>query len=690
MIKTGIRMLKVWENQSPKYDGTPSKIKDSNLKMLSIYDKELKHGVDKENEKELKDSSEDKNIRWLNQKLMNILAEKQQKKEFSILILLPIFNYPLFMKENIVEEIIEVKPTKNKNITSEYYSKDRLIIDLEAYQENPVLFGSDKPHIQDERKVKSIISKSILHEILNEEKILLWKYREWLSKRGTLVGLSTFLRCFNESEFPELKTFISKWEYNKKKPEIYIILELLSKKFEKIDLAREFAVECLKNLDNQDILLYLLQLVQGLRYEEDIKTSKLAKFLIERAKYSFILAQNLYWYLCTECDDISVGESYSILLKSYTKQINDSKEFRIISAQVELSKELVKLATECKDKDTLQKRLIDFKISDLYKGSIIKIPISNLEFIDIVPKSSDVFKSANSPICVGFLTQSQEIYRGLFKNGDDLRQDQLIIQIIQVMDKILKENNLDLQLTPYSVMACNSKSGFIECVTPTKSIQKVKDMYKGVESPLEFYFKTFLKGSNDKEKEEEYQEIQNNFIRSCSGYCVISYLLGIGDRHLDNILISPSGKLFHIDFGFILGHEPTHILNKIQRIPPLQITNEMVAVIQGGKGKEGEGYKKFLNYCYSAYNILRKNANLIISLLYLMMDANIDCISKNPNTNAMRSFKDLEKKFLLEKSIEEGCYELQKVIEENQGAGWLRDKIHEYGNMYRDIKGYFF
>lgn len=63
------------------------------------------------------------------------------------------------------------------------------------------------------------------------------------------------------------------------------------------------------------------------------------------------------------------------------------------------------------------------------------------------------------PARLSFLTTEDEEYVAIFKYGDDLRQDQLILQMITLMDKLLRSENLDLRLTPYRVLATSTKHG---------------------------------------------------------------------------------------------------------------------------------------------------------------------------------------------------------------------------------------
>ena len=46
-----------------------------------------------------------------------------------------------------------------------------------------------------------------------------------------------------------------------------------------------------------------------------------------------------------------------------------------------------------------------------------------------------------------------------------------------------------------------------------------------------------------------------------------TYVLGIGDRHSDNIMVTEGGQLFHVDFGHFLGNFKVKFGVRRERVP---------------------------------------------------------------------------------------------------------------------------
>ena len=100
-------------------------------------------------------------------------------------------------------------------------------------------------------------------------------------------------------------------------------------------------------------------------------------------------------------------------------------------------------------------------------------------------------------------------------------------------------------------------------------------------------------------------------MRSCAGYIVATYVLGIGDRHSGNIMVSQNGHIFHIDFGHFLGNKKQFKGLNRERTD-FVFTKEMLYVIGGSKGKDSKEYEDFKKLCKSALGIIKQNSNLLI------------------------------------------------------------------------------
>lgn len=82
--------------------------------------------------------------------------------------------------------------------------------------------------------------------------------------------------------------------------------------------------------------------------------------------------------------------------------------------------------------------------------------------------------------------------------------------------------------------------------------------------------------------EEELKKMRQVFAKSAAGYCVMSYLLGLGDRHPDNIMVNTiEGNFLHIDFGHFLGNKKAKF-GISRETDPFVLTPEVAYFINGG------------------------------------------------------------------------------------------------------------
>lgn len=102
----------------------------------------------------------------------------------------------------------------------------------------------------------------------------------------------------------------------------------------------------------------------------------------------------------------------------------------------------------------------------------------------VQPESTVLFSSNLMPMRLTFSTvrgsftpfECAEAYTTIFKRGDDLRQDQLVLQMIRLMDSLLKEDKLDLCLTPYAVLATSCSEGFVQFIRGATPLADIKNI----------------------------------------------------------------------------------------------------------------------------------------------------------------------------------------------------------------------
>ena len=334
----------------------------------------------------------------------------------------------------------------------------------------------------------------------------------------------------------------------------------------------------------------------------------------------------------------------------------------------------------------------------------------------------------------GTLNQTRKL---LYKHDEDMRQEMLAIQFLEICDNILQASGLDLKMKKYKCIPVGENKGFIEWVpgaislselckpigsVSTKSFERNRSRVKtsagteldmsthGGDNNSEAFVRTgawckheslretrqdprdvnnhgiglsgnnpiqdFLR-SNAYDPDAPYmirKDVMDNFVKSCAGYCVVTYLLGVGDRHTDNLLLHPGGHFLHCDYSFILGQDPKTFL-------PMRITEDMV---NGMGGKESDNFAKFLSLAGAAFVSLRQpsSVRVLMSLVQGMLYTRIPDISTNQDP--ADALKFIHGRFCLNLNDDDAVAFFEENIERSlTSMMWMAvDTMHSLGKHF--------
>lgn len=477
------------------------------------------------------------------------------------------------------------------------------------------------------------IDQSVTFSKLDKREVL-WEKRHYLhSFPKALPKILNAAHSWDYASHADLHALLKTWSPLKPLEAI----ELLLPRFP--DLAvREQATKWISKFSNDDLVDYLPQLLQALKHDI-YEASPLSCLLLGRSMESPRVAHYLYWLLIqnlpgdTPQNSLDLSQMYEdeylllqarfhrrnqLLLRALLAICGESLSSRFL-AQNLMCKALDDVAKSVKTaKDSTRLSILRLNIENVNQILVdnpTSLPLSpGIEVRGVQANTCTYFNSNTLPLKVNFLGPDNLIVPAIYKLGDDLQQDMLTLQIVRIIDKMWLKEGLNLKIVSYACIPTGSKKGMIEMITDAETLRKIQ-----VECGLTGSFKDkpiaeWLAKQNPNQL--EYQRSVENFTLSCAGYSIITYILGICDRHNDNIMLKTSGHLFHIDFGKFLGDAQMFGNFKRDRTP-FVLTSDMAFVINGGD-KPSSKFQNFVDICCKAFNIVRKNGDLLLHIFALM------------------------------------------------------------------------
>lgn len=266
----------------------------------------------------------------------------------------------------------------------------------------------------------------------------------------------------------------------------------------------------------------------------------------------------------------------------------------------------------------------------------------NMAFIQGVDEDVLVLQSLQMPRRLSFKASDGLSYKLLLKPKDDLRRDFRLMEFNGVvkhyLNSDLETRERRLNIRTYGVLPLNEEYGIIEWLDNLHTFrsiltalyrqnkcgmaaQELTPFYTEGLIPLhkarERFVNVFLKRcpplfdqwfKNNFTTAHNWYMARQAYVRTCGVMSIVGYVLGLGDRHLENILIDvTNGEMVHVDFNCLFNAGENFAVP--ERVP-FRLTHNMVHAM-GPLGVEGP----FRKTCEVTMRVLRAQHPTLMSVI---------------------------------------------------------------------------
>jgi phosphatidylinositol 3-kinase len=238
---------------------------------------------------------------------------------------------------------------------------------------------------------------------------------------------------------------------------------------------------------------------------------------------------------------------------------------------------------------------------------------------------------------------------------DNVEDDAYMINILRILHSLLADEGMNISLVTYDVLPLNKNKGCISVVMESETVREILE----TSTLTNYMLANNLNTSSG--------ELLSRYTWSLAFWTVITYIFGIGDRHLDNIMITKEGILFHIDYGFLFGRDPSFYMS------PIRLDARMIETM-GGMDK----YDYFKKICTDIFLCLRKHYSFIYTLLVGM------------KVNLTQDDREWTSKYLINvlfigQNDNEATTAIQTILDRSNST-WsytFRDYVHDIGTNFK-------